>query len=196
MLWGIKLEGWLTIGAIILGPILAFVIQNERDKRREEKTRKRIIFQQLLLTLKVPMAPRHVDALNSIPLEFYSNVTVMQAWREYSSHLNNKEMLRNNPRGWGDRKYELLITLAYEAGQSIGYAHIDKATLRDNIYVPQGYDDTEQQSADMRSSLLQVLRGQRAIPVTMVGPVQVEEPLGSPVGLARPDPQLPELPNP
>jgi hypothetical protein len=196
MLLGIKLEGWLTIGAIILGPILAFVIQNERDKQREEKTRKRIIFQQLLLTLKVPMAPRHVDALNSFPLEFYSNVTVMQAWREYSSHLNDKEMLRNNPRGWGDRKYELLITLAYETGQSIGYAHIDKATLRDNIYVPQGYDDIEQQSGDIRSSLLQVLRGQRAIPVTMLGPVQVEEPLPAPVGLARPDSQPPELPNP
>jgi len=101
---GIKLEGWLTMAAIILGPIGAFAIQHFRDERRDNRTRKRQIFHQLLLTLKVPMAPRHVDALNSIPLEFHSVSAVMQAWREYTSHLNNKIMLRNNPPGLGGKK--------------------------------------------------------------------------------------------
>src|SRR5271156_1460741 len=96
---GIKLEGWLTIAAIIIGPVLAFAIQHLRDQLRDAQTRKRQIFQQLLLTLKLPMSPRHVDALNSIPLEFYSVSAVMQAWREYSSHLNNSHMLRNNNQG-------------------------------------------------------------------------------------------------
>lgn len=174
---GIKLEAWLTITAIIVGPVLAFTIQHLRDRLREDRNRKRQIFQQLLLTLKVPMAPRHVDALNSIPLEFYSVPVVMQSWREYTSHLNNKTMLQNNPRGWGDRKFELLIALAYEIGKSLHYDHIDKATLRDNVYVPQGYEDMEEQFQQIRATLLQVLRGERPIPTTMVGPVQVEQPL-------------------
>jgi hypothetical protein len=84
---GIKLEGWITIAAIILGPIFAFLIQDIRDRLRDDRQRKRRIFQQLLLTFKVPMAPTHVDALNSVPLEFHSVPNVMRAWREYTSHL-------------------------------------------------------------------------------------------------------------
>jgi hypothetical protein len=171
---GIKLEGWLTIAAIILGPVLAFAIQHLRDEQRDKKNRKIRIFHQLLLTLKVPMAPNHVDALNSIPLEFSKTSSVMQAWREYTSHLNNGSMLRNNPISWGEKKHELLITLAFEISKSLGYEHIDRATLKDNIYVPQGYDDTEEQFRQLRVVLLQVLRGERPIPATMVGPVQIE----------------------
>lgn len=188
---GIKLEGWLTIAAIILGPILAFAIQHLRDKLRDDQTRKRQIFQQLLLTLKVPMSPRHVDALNSIPLEFYSVSAVMQAWREYVSHLNNSHMVRNNPQGWGERKLELLVTLAYEIGRSLGYDHIDKATLRDNVYVPKGYEDNEEQSRQTQAALLQVLKGERPIATTMVGPVQFEQPL-PPAQILPEHPGLPD----
>jgi hypothetical protein len=177
MFLGIKPEGWLTIAAIVLGPMLAFGVQNWRDIRREDRNRKRQIFHQLLLTMKVPMAPRHVDALNSIPLEFNSSASVTQAWREYTAHLNDSAMIKANPVGWGERKFELLITLVYEMGNSLGYDHIDKTTLRTHIYVPQGYEDTEEQFRQIRTKLLQVLGGERPIPMTMVGPVQVEEPL-------------------
>jgi len=177
MFLGIKLEGWLTICAIVLGPIVALIIQNWRDRMREKRSKKRQIFHQLLLTLKVPMAPRHVDALNSVPLEFYSDSKVMQAWRLYTSHLNDSHMLKNNGIRWGERKYELLIDLAFEMAASLNYNHIDKATMRDNLYVPQGYADQEEEFRQMRLTLLQVLRGERPIPTTVVGPVQVEEPL-------------------
>lgn len=177
MLFGINLEGWLTIAAIILGPVLAFAMQQWRDGLREAKKRRLLIFQQLLLTLKVPMAPRHVDALNSVPLDFSSDSKVMQAWRLYTSHLNDGVMLRNNNQRWGERKFDLLVDLASEMGRNLGYDHIDKAALRDNIYVPQGYADQEEEFRQMRATMLQVLRGERPIPITMVGPVQVGEPL-------------------
>lgn len=185
---GIKPEGWLTIAAILLGPIGALLIQQWRDKRREDDKRKRQVFHQLLLTLKVPMAPRHVDALNSVPLEFYAKKEVIEAWRLYTSHLNNREMLKNDGLRWGQMKFDLLVDLAYKMGQSLGYGHIDKATLKDNVYVPQGYEDQEEQFRLMRETLLKVLRGQNPIPVTMVGPVQVEDPL-------QPAPELPVQPN-
>ncbi|MBZ5720089.1 MAG: hypothetical protein LAO03_06885 [Acidobacteriia bacterium] len=85
MFLGIKPEGWLTIIAIIVGPLLAFAVQQWRDQRRERRSRKIDIVRRLLLTLKVPMAPNHVDAINSIPLEFYSHPEIMSAWRLYTS---------------------------------------------------------------------------------------------------------------
>jgi hypothetical protein len=186
MLFGIKLEGWLTIAAVILGPVLAFAIQHWRDVRRETRSRKVKIFHQLLLTLKVSMAPAHVDALNSIPLDFYSDKAIMESWREYTSHLNNSAMLKNNNRGWGEKRFDLLIELVYKMANSLGYNHLDKALLKDNIYVPQGYEDREEQFRQIRESLQQVLRGQHPIPVTMVGPVQVEPPIDIPEVLPTP----------
>jgi hypothetical protein len=84
-------------------------------------------------------------------------------------------MLRSNAQGWAERKFELVITLATEIGNSLGYTHIDKATLRDNIYVPQGYEDNEEQARQIRALLLKVLKGESPIPVTMLRPVQVEQ---------------------
>ena len=185
---GIKPEGWLTIAAIVLGPILALLLQRRQDKRREDDKRKRQIFHQLLLTLKVPMAPRHVDAINSVPLEFYSNKEVLEAWRLYTSHLNDHAMLTKDGGRWGEKKFDLLVDLAYKMGKSLGYDHIDKATLKDNIYVPQGYEDQEGQFRLIRDTLIKILSGQRSVPVTMVGPVEVKEPL-------QPAPELPVQPN-
>jgi hypothetical protein len=40
---------------------------------------------------------------------------------------------------WTDKKFDLLIDLVYLIGQSLGYKKIDKATLRDNSYIPQAW---------------------------------------------------------
>lgn len=168
---GIKLEGWLTIIAIILGPLLAFGVQRWRDALREQRNRRLDIFKRLLLTLKVSMAPNHVDAINSIPLEFHSSSSVIEAWRLYTSHLNERQ---SDPKAWGQKKFDLLVDLVYQIAQQMNYSHIDKALLRDNLYVPQGYQDAEEELRQMRGAWLQVLQGQRPLPMTMVAPVQIE----------------------
>jgi hypothetical protein len=182
MLWGIKLEGLLTIVAIVLGPILALLVQRLQDNHREAEKRRRQIFHQLLLTLRAPMAPKHVDAINSVPLEFYANKDIIEAWRLYTVHLYDNQFLKSNSARWGEKKFELLIDLAHKMGNSLGYHHIDKATMSNNIYIPQGYENIETQFQELRTILLQVLKGQRPIPVTAVGPVQVEAPLPKPPG--------------
>jgi hypothetical protein len=195
MFLGIKLEGWLTIAAIVLGPLLAFAVQNWRDKRHERDRRKTDIFRRLLLTLKSQMAVNHVDALNSIPLEFYSHADVMSAWRLYASHLNNGAMLRAEPQRWGEKKFDLLVDLVLKIAKTLDYDHIDAATLRDNVYVPKGYQDVEEQGQQMRAALLELLNGQRPLPMTMVGPVQVEEPMQPVAELpVAPQPARPALP--
>lgn len=78
---------------------------------------------------------------------------------------------------WGERKFDLLIELVYLMGQSLGYDRIDKAAIRDNTYVPQGYADVEGEWHQIRKAWLEVLNAQRPLAITMVGPVQVEEPM-------------------
>src|SRR6267378_2377700 len=105
MLFGIRLEGWLTIVAIILGPLLAFVVEHWRDNRREHHNRKLAIYLKLMLTLKVSLNPNHVDAVNSIPIEFYSDAKVIDAWRLYASHLNQRHQPGDGLARWSDRRF-------------------------------------------------------------------------------------------
>ncbi|HXY13349.1 MAG TPA: DUF6680 family protein [Terriglobales bacterium] len=196
MIFGIRLEGWLTIVAIILGPLLAFAVQNWRDERRERRNRKTEIFRRLLLTLKVPMAPSHVDAINSIPLEFSSEKKVLDAWKLYSSHLNvpqQPQQTSEQVARWAEKKFDLLIDLVYEIGQNLGgYDHLNKASLRDSIYVPKGYAESEEEMRQIRAQWLQVLKGERVLPVTMLGPVQIEKPLELLPEISPADQALPE----
>ena len=123
------------------------------------------------------MAQRHVDAINSIPLEFYSAEETMKAWRLYTSHLNDHHSIKQNSQGWGAKKFDLLVDLAYEVGQNLGYTHIDKATLRDNMYVPQGYTDMEEEWRDNSRLVVKSSEWTEPAGQIIVGPIQVEEPL-------------------
>ncbi len=199
MFLGIKLEAWLTIIAIIVGPLLAFEVQRQRDNRRERRSRKLEIFRRLMLTLKVPMAPVHVDAINSIQVEFYSKKgqdrKVLDAWRIYTSHLNQRHTQVDELARWGEKKFDLLVDLLYLMAQSLGYKDIDKAAIRDDIYVPQGYADRESEDQQMRKAFLEVLSAQRPLTVTMLGPVQMAEPMKPVEEIAFPQPAQPALPS-
>lgn len=185
MFLGIRLEAWLTIVAIIAGPLLAFEAQRIRDNRREQRVRKLEIFRKLIMTLKVPLAASHVDALNSIHVEFYKDEKVLDAWRLYASHLNQRVPQADGAR-WVERKFDLLVELVYLIGQSLGYTRIDRAALRDNTYVPKGYGDVESEWETIRKAWLDVLNGMRPLSMTMVGPVQVERPMEVPENLPLP----------
>ena len=119
----------------------------------------------------------------------------MSAWRLYTSHLNNGAMLRAEAQRWGEKKFDLLVDLVGKIAKALDYGHIDAATLRDNVYVPKGYQDVEEQGQQMRAALLEMLNGQRPLPMTMVGPVQVEAPLQPLAELPlAPQPARPALP--
>ena len=129
-----------------------------------------------MMTLKVPLAPSHVDALNSIHVEFYDDEKVLAAWRLYASHLNQHHTTTEEINRWGEKKFDLLVELVYLIAQSLGYTGIDRASIRDNTYVPKGYANVEAQWEQIRQGWLDWLNGQRPVAMTMVGPVQVQEP--------------------
>ena len=93
MLFGIRLEGWLVIAAVILGPILALWAQRYSERRRDERTRKLWLFRELMATRTMWLSGRHVEALNHIDLEFNpkkkADANVLTAWKTYLDALSN-----------------------------------------------------------------------------------------------------------
>src|SRR5262245_57594896 len=91
---GIRLEGWLTILAVIVGPILALWAQCFSERRGELKQRKLRVFSDLMATRGTRLSGRHVEALNAIQVEFHAKRgqerVVFEKWKEYLDHLNKK----------------------------------------------------------------------------------------------------------
>ncbi|MCG0019452.1 DUF6680 family protein [Vibrio parahaemolyticus] len=65
------IKDWITIGAVIIGPILAVQAQKIIENITERKRRKLQLFHTLMETRATRLSGAHVSALNMIDLEFY-----------------------------------------------------------------------------------------------------------------------------
>lgn len=113
-------DQWLTVvtvAAIIFSPLIALEIQKRLDDRRAKFDRKMSIFRKLMTTRATQLSPAHVEALNSIEVEFYAlsgpDKKVLDAWRLYINHLNSKAGQGEALNRWVERKDQLLIMIIY-----------------------------------------------------------------------------------
>ena len=85
---------WLTIFAILLGPILAVQTTRIVDIRRARRERRLHVYRVLMATRAASLSAAHVEALNSIDLEFNgsqkADVAVVRSWKAYLDHLSDR----------------------------------------------------------------------------------------------------------
>ena len=166
---GISLEGWLTIAAVVVGPILALAAQRVLDNLREEHTRQERVFRELMITRAQRLSPRHVEALNAVPLEFrktHKNKKILGAWKAYLDHLgtdSNKDLA-----AWVRTGTEKLVELLYVMSQRVG-PKLEKLSIETEVYLPTMFNTIEAQQTAVRQQILEVLdgRGTRKIPVAV-----------------------------
>src|SRR5690606_1218581 len=81
---------YLTIGAIVSGPILAVQAEKFLERKREQKNRRLSVFKTLMATRGSVLSTAHVEALNRIDLEFSYDkkfTKVIASWKEYFDNL-------------------------------------------------------------------------------------------------------------
>lgn len=194
----IRLGEWLTIAALILGPILAVQAQRFLDSLRERRHRRLQVFHTLMATRAARLSHDHVQALNMVDIEWYGRSVfgipfktpgekaVTNAWRIYADHLNTKAGEGDQLARWVDEGDKLLSKLLYEISRSLGY-DFDEVQLRRNIYSPIAHGKQQVQELAFREGLIQILSGERAIAVTLRDAL--------PQGDASKPPALPAGPN-
>lgn len=187
-------DQWLAVVsvlAVIISPIFALEVQKRLDDRRASLDRKMTIFRRLMNTRATQMSPVHVEALNGIEVEFYAtsgpDKKVLDAWRQYVSHLYKPTGDGDALGRWVETKNGLLIELLYQMAQRLKY-DIDKVAIEKNVYHPKGYIEIESEQHALRKAALAVLSGEQAVQATIVGRVQTTQPLGLPaeLGVAQP----------
>ena len=162
---GITLEGWLTLIAVLLGPVLAVQAQKWLERRREERIRKVFLFRELMATRATRLSPRHVEALNLIDLEFTAtggkDKAVREAWRSYLDALGIPNDPPNQPLIF-DRRNRAFIELMYQMAKRLGFA-FDRVAIERNVYSPIAHGKLEDDQDLIRRGLVDLLTGQRAL---------------------------------
>src|SRR5437588_5866481 len=73
---------WITIAAILAGPIFAVVTQLTWQRWKERRDQKRWILSTLMSLRAMPLHTDYVRALNMIDVSFYKNDEVRRRWKE------------------------------------------------------------------------------------------------------------------
>ncbi|MGH7750523.1 MAG: DUF6680 family protein [Candidatus Dormibacteria bacterium] len=168
----------LTIIAILLGPVVAIQVDRYLNRQNDHRSRKLHLFRELMATRGTRLLPRHVEALNLIIVEYSKNIpsenTVINAWKNYHAHLNNRVVklaeedeatFIGRQSQWNTRQLDLLTELLKEMSKYLGLKY-DDVEIREGVYSPQGWANTEGENNRLRQALLNILEGRSSLPVT------------------------------
>ena len=156
--------GVITIIAIVVGPIAALWIQRILDESRDVRNRKMWIFKTLMSNRAVRLSAPYVQALNLIDVEFTATndkeKAVRNAWKELSDLYASWKTTANAV----EKSDELNATLLSAMGAALGY-DFDRVYLKKGAYYPEFLSNVELERHGLRRALLELLNGQRRVPV-------------------------------
>lgn len=176
----IRLGEWLTIAAVLLGPILAVQAQKWVERKQAKKGMKDGIFQTLMATRATRLAPAHVQALNMIDIAFYGARTfgrqrqtdaekaVTTARRIYFDSLDIRGQDTDAQRDQWARSHDEKFFALLEKIAIAQNFDFDPVELRRGAYVPIAHGTIETDQEAIRVGLAKVLRGDAALPMRVV----------------------------
>lgn len=168
--------GIAVVVATFAGPIAAVLVTRYIDKIRDLKHRRFDIFRMLMRTRRALLSPEQVTALNMVEIEFHDVATVIEAFRTLHHHLNDY-----GAPNWFETRQKLQTRLLTTMARSLGY-NFEQLDVLEGGYTPQGWVSAEQEQQQVRKLLIEVLSGQRALPVSTapILPVPYPPPLPPP----------------
>lgn len=103
--------------------------------------------------------PTHVEALNLISIDFYTDKPVTRAWGIYLDHLNTRSSDTN---AWGEKMSDLFEDLMVAMAGVLNF-DFDKVQIKRQSYSPVLVENMEKDAARIREGVISVLEGQSAI---------------------------------
>jgi hypothetical protein len=155
----------LMIAATAISPLIAVQVTRYLDGRNEEQARKLKVFKTLMATRAYSLSQAHVEALNTIDLEFSpkkkSEKAVLDVWQQYLDHLGNTQM---DPNAWATRRMDLLVEMLYAMGVALGY-DFNRTQIKNGTYSPGAHGRLENEQARIRELMIELLDGKRSLQV-------------------------------
>lgn len=179
----ITIADYLIVLATVIGPILAVQVQKRIEIWGEKRNRKLRIFYNLMATRGGRVSERHVEALNSIQLEYAASPKgkgkkVRDSWAEYHSHLNEPTGEGDDLKAWIRTGDELFTNLLHEMSQYLGYDY-NRVDIQKGGYTPIAHGNREILQKSIVIGLERVLSGKEPLKVQTIdvsSPAQIDKP--------------------
>jgi hypothetical protein len=179
----LTVNDWLTLAAIVFGPLLGAWFALWLSGRREKRDRRFDIFRTLMRTRRTPIWPDHVGALNLVEIEFSDNPEVIRAWKALFEHFGQPQPRHSDeelPNGLGEVEYlerekrynvrigqerhSLLSKLLHAIGKNLGFK-IEQLEIFEGGYTPQGWGTVEDEQTAVRRLFTDIALGRRMFPI-------------------------------
>ncbi len=146
---------WITVAAIVLGPIFALWAQRILDKIREEQEQQKRVFFTLMSTRATPLSAEHINALNSIPVVYggQHGRKIREAWQSLLTQFNSDA----EAAGWQERVNDIKADLLREIADLVGFNQFTTDSLKREMYYPKYYHDIEVDNMKIRRALVHIL---------------------------------------
>lgn len=177
LILGVSFSDWLTIIAIVIGPILAVQAQKRLESIRDRRSRQIFIFRTLMSTRATPLSKDHVTALNLIDMDFSEKnkkeKPVVRAWRvlldQFGKFPRNTDYQDQNEylialNSCSEKARDNLIDLLSKMSEALGY-DFETIHIRNGCYVPSAHAEIENDATILRKGLIQIMAG--TIPLNM-----------------------------
>jgi uncharacterized protein DUF6680 len=161
--WGLTVAEWLTLAAIILGPILAVATQLWMQARKAKRDLKLWVFNTLMAHRATPVNANFIQAFNLIDAVFYDNGEVREKRRECLRIVTNASGPNLAPPE-AERLKDLVAEMLSKMGSELGY-DFDHTEIKDTGYYPVGLEKVDMEQAALRNKVLEVLDGKANIGV-------------------------------
>lgn len=185
-MWGlenVKTFEWITLLAVLLGPILAVWATRFLDDRRSTHEQRMSVFKTLMRTRRTPVVAEHVGALNLVEIEFQKDTEVITAWRALLMHFAAEhapkaherqdaglslEEQQNRHRQFLARiatERQTLLTKLLHAMAKVLRFRAEQLEIFEGGYTPQGWVDDDMEMRAARRLFAEVALGQRVFPI-------------------------------
>jgi hypothetical protein len=165
--WTFKVADVAIVFATLVGPILAVQAQKWLEKGRAINDRRNAIFRVLMATRSAMLSPGHVEALNSIPVEFYGTKGTLKkindAWKLYLDHHTQQNVVGDV---WMQKRADLFLDLLFMISQYLGY-DFSRAQLERDIYSPRAHGELENEQTIIRKGLVKLFNGETVFPMAV-----------------------------
>ncbi len=156
-----SLEAYLTILALVTGPIIAVLISIWIQNRKEKRQNQMNVFSTLIIHKYNQIGHENIQALNLVDIVFKDNKEVRKLRKELFDLIlvDNKELEDARKGQIETKRKELIQEMAKVLGYKVSILDFDK------IFFPVGMAEQIQRNDAILNELHRVLKETKAIPV-------------------------------
>jgi hypothetical protein len=163
----IKATDVAIIFATVAGPILAVQAQKWLERGRAIRERRDSIFRTLMATRAATLSPRHVEALNAVPVEFYGPSAKLKeindSWKIFLDH-HSVGLITND--AWAQKRSDLFLDMLHLISTFLGY-RFSRSQLARDIYSPKAHGELESEQTIIRQGLAKLFKGETVFPMAV-----------------------------